>query len=410
MAAPAAPRTTPRFERKQQAVLAAAARLFNENGVRATTLADVARAVGLSTTSVTYYYAKRDALAAACFLQSIAVFDELIGRAAPLPTTRQRVALLIEEVIALRRAVAEGKRAPIVSFGDIRAVQPPYVETVFDTYTNMFRRLRSLFKGTDDAPAARRQWNARAHLLLSALLWTEVWLPHFTPVEFAGVAERICDIVERGLAAVPLPPPALVPGLAPVRSDRRRVSRETFLRAATDLINEQGYRGASVEKIAARLAVTKGAFYHHNDTKDALVLDCFRRTFIVTRLAQRAAARSGRTGLEKLWTASCALVRYQLAGAGPLLRSSALKALPQSLRADMLRQFERISDRFAALIREAIADGSMRPVDADVAAQLVSATINATAELHRWVPGTVAEEAVDIFVKPLFTGLTPPCD
>jgi AcrR family transcriptional regulator len=58
----------------------------------------------------------------------------------------------------------------------------------------------------------------------------------------------------------------------------------------TELVNDQGYHGASVDKIAARLNVTKGSFYHHNDTKDDLVASCFERSFTIVRGAQKTAA------------------------------------------------------------------------------------------------------------------------
>ena len=49
-----APQTL-RFEKKREAILDAAAQLFNQKGVRGATLADVARSVALITNSVTYY-------------------------------------------------------------------------------------------------------------------------------------------------------------------------------------------------------------------------------------------------------------------------------------------------------------------------------------------------------------------
>ena len=64
------------------------------------------------------------------------------------------------------------------------------------------------------------------------------------------------------------------PGRKPVPAG----ASDAFLQAATFLINEQGYRGASVEKISARLNVTKGSFYHYNDNKDDLVANCFERS------------------------------------------------------------------------------------------------------------------------------------
>ena len=42
-------------------------------------LADVAAKVGLITTSVTYYYRKKDDLAAACFMRGLERFDALVN-------------------------------------------------------------------------------------------------------------------------------------------------------------------------------------------------------------------------------------------------------------------------------------------------------------------------------------------
>jgi tetratricopeptide (TPR) repeat protein len=53
------------------------------------------------------------------------------------------------------------------------------------------------------------------------------------------------------------------------------LQRATFLTAATRLINQRGYRGASVDKISQQLNVTKGSFYHHHETKEELIGACF---------------------------------------------------------------------------------------------------------------------------------------
>ena len=57
---------TERYAKKKEAILAAATAILNRQGVKGMTLADVAAKVGLITTSVTYYYRKKDDLAAAC--------------------------------------------------------------------------------------------------------------------------------------------------------------------------------------------------------------------------------------------------------------------------------------------------------------------------------------------------------
>ena len=166
--------------------------------------------------------------------------------------------------------------------------------------------------------------------------------------------------------------------------------------------------GASVERISARLNVSKGAFYHHNETKDELVVACFERTFDIMWRAIHAAERAGGPGLEVLVATVSALIEHQMSGDAPLLRTSALSAVPEALRPQLLQRFNRISYRFASILCDGIADGSVKAVDVNVASQVISAAINAAAELHYWTPGLDPTGAVDHYVRPLFEGLASP--
>jgi TetR/AcrR family transcriptional repressor of nem operon len=47
-------------------------------------------------------------------------------------------------------------------------------------------------------------------------------------------------------------------------------ARTRLLDAAVDVIREQGYAATSVEEFCARASVTKGAFFHHFPTIEAL--------------------------------------------------------------------------------------------------------------------------------------------
>src|ERR1700740_2821255 len=77
----AAPSETDRYRRKRAAIVAAASDIINHKGVKGMTLADVAACVGLITTSVTYYFKKKEALAEACFQDAIDRLDALITEA-----------------------------------------------------------------------------------------------------------------------------------------------------------------------------------------------------------------------------------------------------------------------------------------------------------------------------------------
>jgi AcrR family transcriptional regulator len=155
--------------------------------------------------------------------------------------------------------------------------------------------------------------------------------------------------------------------------------------------------------------VTKGSFYHHNETKADLVGDCFERSFDIIRRAQRAAMETSRSGWEELTAAADALVRYQLSEHGPLLRYTALAAMPENLRPQAVATLNRLSERFAGIIVDGIADGSIRAVDPSVAAQLVNGMTSSAADLTRWVKDATPDTAPDLFARPLFEGLlTPP--
>ncbi|WP_043820030.1 TetR/AcrR family transcriptional regulator, partial [Rubrivivax gelatinosus] len=62
----------PHGTRRREALLDAAARRFNEQGLRGATLADIAGAVGLATNSLTHYFRRKEELAAACLLRAVA--------------------------------------------------------------------------------------------------------------------------------------------------------------------------------------------------------------------------------------------------------------------------------------------------------------------------------------------------
>jgi AcrR family transcriptional regulator len=395
---------TQRFEKKREAILGAAARLFNQKGVKGATLADVAQSVALITNSVTYYYRKKEDLASASFLRTIEVLNCLSEQALGEIDPRRRVRVLLALYADLLARIARGDHAELMFFHDIRALRSPHVEVVFDAYTDMFRRMRTLLPPTGGDGAPRAALNARAHLLVTAIHSIRQWIGRYEIEDYPRVAERVADILMQGLggARAQWSPPPLPRGKP---CEMVEISAEAFLRAATFLINEQGYRGASVEKISARLNVTKGSFYHHNDKKDDLVANCFARSFEVVRRAQNAAASLDADGWTRLSATAAELARYQLSEEGPLLRSTALSALPEAIRHELVGTMNRLSFRYAHFIVDGIADGSLRPVDQFIAAHLVGSMVDAAAELQRWVPSAASAGAAFLFARPLFLGL-----
>lgn len=154
---------------------------------------------------------------------------------------------------------------------------------------------------------------------------------------------------------------------------RLDAQREAIVRAAGDLLAEQGYGACSVAAVAARAGVAAGTVYKHFDGKAALVAELFRT--VCTRevdAVRTAAAVPG--GVEE--RAAAVVETF----AGRALKSPrlayALLAEPVDPVVDDLRLQFRVAfrDVIAEVVADGVRDGSLPPQDPRVvAAALVGA-------------------------------------
>jgi AcrR family transcriptional regulator len=401
------PAQTQRFQEKREAILSAAANLFNRHGVKGATLADIAASVGLVTNSVTYYYRKKEDLATACFLRAIEVFRGIIDQAHRLGSLEARVNEFFRLHSALLADIDHGTHAPMMQFNDMRALPSPHFEVVSDAYNEMFRRLRELLRTPHTARLGRADLAARTYTVLSLAHWVRGWIDRYETDEYGRIAERVSDIVLHGSASkgsVWSAPSTAELGWR-LTSDEDPTS-EAFLRAASLLVNEQGYRGASVDMISARLNVTKGSFYHHNDNKEDLISACFERSFNVTRRVLSLAETIEGSGWDRACAVTRSLARFQLSPEGPMLRLGATSALsdPQR-RSEVRRTMSRLTERLAGVVVDGMMDGSVRPLHPVIAAQVASGLVNSAPSLAHWVPGITQDNVAEIYVRPMLLGI-----
>ena len=117
-----------------------------------------------------------------------------------------------------------------------------------------------------------------------------------------------------------------------------------------------------------------------------------------------AAARGG-PAAEVLASAAASLIARELSGAEPLLHTFALAAVPPEIARRVLIRLDRLGNRIAALVCEGIADGSIRPVDANIAAEAIVCLVNSASELTLFARKVTPETSTEEFVRPLFCGL-----
>ena len=322
--------STDRYNKKKEAIIAAAAGILNRRGVRGMTLADVAASVDLITTSVTYYFKKKEDLAVACYLRGIERFDALIARRSRRAGSAHASAQVPRRLSAAASPHPRGRR------GADRGVQRhPRAEGAASADRRPAPMASSSARCARCSARRAYEWldrrmaTARTHMMLEQLYWSVTWLPRYDLDDYARVRDRMFDIMayRRGADRALRGDRRACPIRPSPTTGRQDQLRETFLTAATRLINQRGYRGASVEKISEQLNVTKGSFYHHNDAKDDLVVECFERTFDVMRRVQtRRAGRARRLLAQDL-------VRRRDAGRIPAVGTRAAAALLRAQRA-----------------------------------------------------------------------------
>ena len=395
---------TDRFLAKREAIVAAASAIMNEQSAKGLTFADVARRVGLNTTSITYYFQRKEDLASACFERTLDHFEAMMDTAMAMSTPQERVDYCIGAQVERYAAQAAGIESEHAGLSDLRAMDEPTRGRLMLRWRQVFRKTRDLF-GPADQRLPRDLNSARAHVLLENMMWLGAWIRRYEADQYPRVRERLVQVLIHGIA---LPDAGWHPQVWRVgeSANAGQRNRDSFLLAATRLINELGYRGASVQRIASELNVTKGSFYHHLDAKDDLVLACFQRSFETITEAQRRADSEGGSEWQRISSVIATLLDFQFSDRGPLLRTTALAALPRPVRNQMIERSNGIARRFAGMISDGIAEGSIRPVDPLIAAQAMMASQNAAFDLRKWATTLEPPMAIRLYASTICYGLS----
>ncbi len=398
-----------RYAARREAILAAACKVFIDQGVSGFTLAAVAKRMDLHPVSLTYYFKRKEDLAAECMRLTLARFNDMLSRAEQETSAQARLRAFVHAYFEARREIVLGEAPRLLPFGEISHIGAPGDTELVDAYRALRQRLARLLRPSDAPWLTGPRRYMLAHLILDQLCWSDTWIAGYEIGDFGRVAERIADVMIHGLAAPGqdrTDRPLLELGAPPAQNDE--VTRERFLIASTEIINREGYRGASVDKISAYLNVTKGSFYHHNTDKDELARACFERTFdLIDEAKAKGAAEA--TGWARLWLIAASLTAHQTSGErGRMLRHFALSAMPWELRRAISGRFQQIANGFSGIISDGIADGSLRPVDPLLSAHLVMAMFNSVLLLEHWGEDATVDTVVAAYVRPALKGFFTP--
>ncbi|HTO52797.1 MAG TPA: helix-turn-helix domain-containing protein [Myxococcota bacterium] len=148
-----------------------------------------------------------------------------------------------------------------------------------------------------------------------------------------------------------------------VRRRAPEASRDAILDAALRCFAKRGYHETSVDDIAARARLSKGAVYWHFSGKRALFLALLDRALEHDRELARAAraAPDWRAALHEMFSRSPAYVEREL----PLVKLSIQHLLQSGFDEGLRTRAEDKQERWNAIVEEklarGVADGVVRP-------------------------------------------------
>ncbi len=151
-------------------------------------------------------------------------------------------------------------------------------------------------------------------------------------------------------------------------------TRARLLDAAAEQFTQTGYHATSVNEICAAAGVSKGAFYHHFASKQAAFLALFDQWLQELQASLQAMEVPGETVVQRLEGYGSVMRHvFEVAeGRLPMFLEFWHQATkdPEVWRAT-IEPYRRFRELFALVVREGIAEGSIRPVDPQLAAHVL---------------------------------------
>jgi len=413
--------------RKVAAIVSAAAKRFNERGFAHTRLEDVAADLGLTKTSISYYFSSKEELAEAVFRAAADFLQDAVASALAVQSdAASRIKGLFDAYAAQLYEAAKGERAHLAALRDLDALPDTVRVHIAGKVSECVAQINAqveLWIAETGAPLGRPE--PASFLILALLDWMgERQSRHRRGDDIDVEHAALADLITRGLAvnqqsvstAVPLD---LAPGEAPAifdRAARNRMKKEAFLKAGSRFFNQRGFGGTSLAEVAASLGVSRGAFYYHIEDKEQFLDQCLERSLQIVERALDKAEEADLPPLDGVYAVLAELVYRQAAGVEPLLRPGMASVLPAPRQRRHGTRLQNIERRLGDALTEGAASGAARTVDTglieDILASVVFVnggyTLAAANSFSSWSFSEDPRTATSDYLYLLFHGLQGP--
>jgi AcrR family transcriptional regulator len=189
------------FDAQRDQLLAAAARLFANQGYTATTMQQVAEAAGLGKATLYHYVRDKPALLAAIAGGHVARLEALVGEvAAEALPPEPHLARLIERFL---RAYAHAQHEHRVLTEDVKFLPAPEREALLEGQRRVVQAFADAVAALRPELAAARLAKPVAMLLFGMINWTFTWLRADGALTHEAMAPLVTQLFVGGLLALP---------------------------------------------------------------------------------------------------------------------------------------------------------------------------------------------------------------
>lgn len=160
-------------------------------------------------------------------------------------------------------------------------------------------------------------------------------------------------------------------------ADMERASKkEAVLRTAAQIFNEKGFQATTLDEVAARLNVSKPTLYYYVKSKDDILFECVHIGLTMVQDAIAEVEAKGGRAVDKLVAAMMQYAEIVTMDFGMCIIRVGEDPLPKSERAKLRGMKAKIDHEFRRLIEEGIAEGSIAPCDARIAAFTIGGALS----------------------------------
>jgi AcrR family transcriptional regulator len=373
----------PRLKARRMEMCLTAAHTFVERGFDATSVNDIAAALGITKAGLYHYISSKESLLFDIITLGLDSIDEEVVE--PTRSIADPEARFLDIVLrhALLATCNDGVTTLLID--EVHALPQPQRKKVNQRRRKYFEYVREVLSELEAAGRLQDiDLTVAAFSVIGAIVWLPQWFRPGGRLASEEVAEEIVQFISAGVLRPAssrrrvAPASRKRPAAASARDVRRRLDGRAFpqlnprrfqicMTAARTFV-ERGYEATSVNEVAAAVGVTKAGLYHYISSKDALLFDIM--TLGMDWLDEDVVkVVAGIPDTETRFRETISRHALLTAGNEPWITAllDEMHGLPPAERRKIEERKRTYFDRVRGMIRELQSKGRVRPIDATVA-------------------------------------------